>query len=352
MFRLLGILLILAPALSHAKGPLPPPALPVDIYASALPTPDSCQPYDLRTTTLSGTVPRDQGSASTCYAVTAAGLIDAWRSSHRPAGAPSPTPVSDEHLAAMVDLVHHRPVGAAGGFVCEAYRLAQQRHLCLESAFPAGFGVAEARRLSAALAEIHGQGRASSPEAVASRTLACLDRFGFDLAQSVGATEITRMAGFTRGLTFSESVLTEVCSSANRIELAGLPSCTEVRPDLPVRGYRELSRALDASPTQPVGIGYCSAVLYEGAGTRQVDWTGEGRAPRSLAGCGPHASIVIGRRTHPSTGRCQVLIRNSQGPTCSFIRGYASEWDCAAGDIWVDLFALSLNLTEIESLTP
>ena len=69
------------------------------------------------------------------------------------------------------------------------------------------------------------------------------------------------------------------------------------------------------------------------------------RSPSVSPGCDYHASLVIGRRKDPDSGKCQFLVRNSWGTGCDGYR--QAGWDCEHGNIWVDEAALKVNLTEV-----
>jgi hypothetical protein len=108
---------------------------------------------------------------------------------------------------------------------------------------------------------------------------------------------------------------------------------------------------LDKKPAQATAIGYCGKMLhhkdYIGINRRTshgLDWSGQVHRKGSIENvkddCGPHASVVIGRRM--SHGRCEFLIRNSWGSGCE---GYP--WDCEKGNIWVDSEKLAANTIKL-----
>lgn len=95
------------------------------------------------------------------------------------------------------------------------------------------------------------------------------------------------------------------------------------------------------SRAYPIGIAYCSAVLSEGLSYRTKDFASEK--------CGRHASLVIGRRPDPKNqDRCQYLIRNTWGKSCS----YNKDWNCEAerGSVWVDGDTLSRATHELQTI--
>jgi hypothetical protein len=94
----------------------------------------------------------------------------------------------------------------------------------------------------------------------------------------------------------------------------------------------------------PVSIGYCSRILKKYSGVpRLVDQMSDQE-------CGPHASIVIGRRRNRVTGVCQFLVRTSWGRAYG---QYSKKWEeePGRGNVWVDADVLMKNtstLTMIE----
>jgi hypothetical protein len=91
----------------------------------------------------------------------------------------------------------------------------------------------------------------------------------------------------------------------------------------------------------PVGIGYYSSVLKLGRSFLTE--------PPSARETARHASLIIGRRTHPQTFERQLLIRNSWGKSCS---GYSKDWECDknAGSVWVDEAVLDRAIYEISRI--
>ena len=319
-------LLVEARAEYHAAPPAPvtpPPLTSEDPFAPRTPDASFCMAMDLRTSSMAAVPVRDQGPGPICYASTAAALIDAWRSVYQPGQNAGPTPVSAEHLAILSDLSHHRAVASSGGFVCDTWRIAQQGHACLASTFPPGFGIAEAARLSATLSAMR------TPESIATHTLGdraltCLEGAGFSRSGLITASEISRLATFSADIAFGERVLSEACGTGNRIDLSGSPSCQSNHPLSPGEGYRMLLSALDSSNGMPVSIGYCYSLLPSGRGVRALTWPTPAGLPGRTDRCSAHASAVIGRRLNPSTGRCQVLVRNSEGTACG--TRYSRDW--------------------------
>jgi aminopeptidase C len=66
-----------------------------------------------------------------------------------------------------------------------------------------------------------------------------------------------------------------------------------------------------------------------------------------------HASLIIGRRRDPKTGVCQYRVRNSYGADCVGKNGkskYSPDWQCDAGNIWVDEDELMKNTVGVSYL--
>lgn len=126
------------------------------------------------------------------------------------------------------------------------------------------------------------------------------------------------------------------CDPKNRIEIPE-PKPTPVSRSFPKYGATEIKKFLNdhfQASSQPVGIDFCSHLLLREPGGRKYKFT-----DYSQENCGPHASLVVGRRK-TFFGRCQYLIRNSWGKGCD---RYNFDWDCDDGNIWVDEETLTSN---------
>ena len=115
-----------------------------------------------------------------------------------------------------------------------------------------------------------------------------------------------------------------------------------------------VDKNLDSGTPKPTAISYCSNMLYNFMND----------APKSFgvgligAGCGPHVSIIIGRRS--VGGVCQYLIQNSWGTNCS--SAYSGRGECDVevdsygythrngGKLWVDAELLKRNLFQVSHL--
>ncbi len=90
----------------------------------------------------------------------------------------------------------------------------------------------------------------------------------------------------------------------------------------------------------PVGISYCANFLFKGKRYKKFSHKGSTNT-MALEKCSGHASIVIGSRKNRKTNKCELLIRNSWGETCS---PYSKDWECEKGQIWVDEETIDYNL--------
>lgn len=97
----------------------------------------------------------------------------------------------------------------------------------------------------------------------------------------------------------------------------------------------ELDHQLD-NFKRPVGISYCSRMLTD-KNAAGIDYYNK---PKK--NCGPHASVVIGKRGD-NYGKCQYLIRNSWG------KSYKYPWETSEGDIWVSEGALMMNVFRLHT---
>lgn len=142
-----------------------------------------------------------------------------------------------------------------------------------------------------------------------------------------------------------EFLLAKLCTGANHFEVK-LPSCGEhifnrVIPD--VSGHeRQISGLLNQPNAQPLAIKYCSAVLRKGSSYEGNPLNFPLGMGKEAKDCGLHESLIIGERKSPKTGHCQYLVRNTWGVSCN--QGYAKEWDCESGSIWIDQDALTKNI--------
>lgn len=109
---------------------------------------------------------------------------------------------------------------------------------------------------------------------------------------------------------------------------------------------KDFSMSLNMKKAQPIAISYCSKMLrdknYKGTVVHPDKSFGGQKVPKSKD-CGPHASVIIGKKK--IEGKCNYLIRNTWGSGCD-----QYDWKCkmnAYGEavgIWVPEDALFSNL--------
>ena len=131
----------------------------------------------------------------------------------------------------------------------------------------------------------------------------------------------------------------------------------------------------------PAGISYCARVLQSGPGFNFGNSasviSGLLNKPKLGRDCGPHGSIVIGRRLNEKTSKCEYLVRNSWGTSCDYYkpckrwqtnvnqqpltmaeewegsgrscaeRADKPAWECKDGSLWVDEETLTDNIGEV-----
>lgn len=150
------------------------------------------------------------------------------------------------------------------------------------------------------------------------------------------------------------------CQDQDRLPSFG-PKCTEI----PTPGFKKpsldefeslIEKRLSLKSPRPIGISYCSTILskgsfYQGMSIEMFDgYPVEVFKPD----CGPHASLIIGKReieTYGGMGQKiklkQYLIRNSWGKSGEY---YSPEWENDQGNIWVSSDTLLRNLKSVSYL--
>ncbi len=91
-------------------------------------------------------------------------------------------------------------------------------------------------------------------------------------------------------------------------------------------------------PKQPVAISYCANFLTEGKKA-----TGHNFLGIRTKKCFGHASLIIGRKRVGK--KCMLLLRNSWGTSCN---PYSDDFKCEHGNIWVDEDTLKKSLDSIQ----
>jgi hypothetical protein len=140
---------------------------------------------------------------------------------------------------------------------------------------------------------------------------------------------------------FFKTLYVSPCYGTRKLYAQSLPSCVS-RKDTEIKKagngdiYDGFGRAISQHhalyPKMPMMIGYCSGMLGKSGGPGYSSAVGD---------CGPHASIVIGRRYNAQRNKCQVLIQNTYGTGKDNTH---PAWENEGGKIWVDESTLANNL--------
>lgn len=148
---------------------------------------------------------------------------------------------------------------------------------------------------------------------------------------------------------FLESLLSNFCKTP--IDLTALPApkqyvatpykavseLSKTPPSSALSTANELMNLLSQNPPQPISLSYCSRFLIT-----------SDRMSR-YSSCDAHASVVVGRSFRE--GKCQILIRNSWGESCTWEDQQPRYvYPCENGQIWVPLEEVSRRVTTIDWL--
>jgi len=97
----------------------------------------------------------------------------------------------------------------------------------------------------------------------------------------------------------------------------------QIDPAYRMRIAKQWSREKLKPDGLPIAVGYCAKKVGSFLTNLGI-----------IDDCGAHASVIIGRRTNPKTGQCQLLIRNSWGEDPSF--AYKKSIESEGANFWVD----------------
>ncbi len=283
-----------------------------------------CSDVDLRPTMAERGLParRHQTNTGWCYAFVAADLLS-FKTGHNL----SPADVARHHMNARAgDFTPGRPGIASsypfgGGFSARAIEDAQAAGgICLESDFPSEpYGYLPPEPLP------------GQPKPPAQPPLP------IDLEALAGVFRLPHLAELVQLVQQNDFryILTQLAGrSCTPVPLDGV----EVRaPDLNSTNRAGLNQELDARLSQgvPVGIDYDAEVLYRPPTTDMLQtvttW---------------HASSVVGRRFNPDRGRCEYLVRNTEG-SCD---GYQDDFECENNHVWVPRQVLRVGIGGLVSV--
>lgn len=165
-----------------------------------------------------------------------------------------------------------------------------------------------------------------------------LRKRGFDAANIPAPVDIFKFAQtahienkyYILSPSFSQSLISKSCQNST---LAVPRLSCETKEIGRTQMISEIDHQLD-NFKRPVGISYCSLMLTSKTASG-IDYYNK---PKK--NCGPHASVVIGKR-QASSGECQYLIRNSWGES------YKYPWEKSRGDVWVNERAMMMNVYKV-----
>ncbi len=316
---------------------------------------------------MSHVVTRAQDGLGMCYASAASQLVDAWRFSH---GAKNYYHQTSDLAAAVSYAAAAGNPDIDGGQPCNVANHIKEKGSCdsqmvneqYVNAEHGGRNYLEYTRLlktyytryHEAMGSWYMAGLKPATEKmdkVQGDLAACLSATGFSTGMIPTPDKIRALLADSNPMAYLKGLLTHLCTGSNM----SYPTFGECVTDVstytsPSKIRKIIDERLTSNSSQPLGISYCSGMLKKGRGFRGVHRGWALRFSDTLAGCGEHASILMGRTKNKLTGKCQYLIRNSWGKDCS---NYASkDWKCedGRGNIWVDADELTENIFQVQHL--
>jgi len=142
--------------------------------------------------------------------------------------------------------------------------------------------------------------------------------------------------------------LDQACKASDRKPIP-IPDPTVVHVSSDDSFSRSVNDAFDPKrkPIQPFTIGYAASLLKNGKNYVGLDRKAKDGS-RAFKDNDGHESVVDGRRFNPKTGKCELRIKNSWGPSCNY--DYSQDWECENGKIWVDQDTLAKNTDSVTYL--
>ena len=342
---------------------------------------DRCTSYDLRDqgNALRSMPITDQNPLGVCYAHAATAMIDSWRFNH--------SDIRTHHtseIAAAIMLREHSLINpfqqgtfheVNGGNVCHIVDLVRERGSCNADRITSG---PKRRGWSLLVAQVGDmvanyhrtlhvqrspliQSNSSlltaplevlavyqTSDVLAATTLNVAHCINHHLGASILNTHDTAQMAILSAAIYRQRtndiyamIINQMCTGNNmRPVTPAIPACqTETVTDA-LAGYRELSRWLGPPNVDPPAINFCAGIFNRGPEARFITRPGIGMPDPDA--CGAHAVTIIARRRHPTTQRCQLLLRNSWGRSCNW---YSAPWnnDCEGGNVWMDAEVVMQN---------
>lgn len=312
----------------------------------------------------------DQADSGTCYAYTAAQMIDAWRFSK---GDMNKSDLSSPLAIAAAtkyfeSLARPEMVGRSeGNRILDGAPLSSALNAGLRFGSCSSRTTKEGRyeekiqrkidRLLDAYRQYRSSPGSSTQREEISQGIVCefngrgsnTERFQRLRDQIVGSFEKDNAYDYLY------SLLDTFCSPPERLDIPGKPrvmalSASSIRQENFIETMKSgISQGLQAEPPQPVGISYCPEVLDNpsvrkmrpSGGFYRPTCDGDGDGKPDL-----HGSLIIGQRKKPD-GSCEYLVRNSWGSSCN---RYDLPSQCDNGHRWINSDALINNTADITFL--
>lgn len=317
---------------------------------------------------------RNQGPLGTCYAETAAQVLDAYRFSRGDRNYDHPT---SSFMTALYYAEEEGKDWFEGGQICRALTISANLGRCDEVALNKTLGCNSNKQLKLLvrgvvwhhrkyqkyadnIEKLQSESRVRAPAQILARDqmerdrqkklqettdemMTYLIRAGVSRSALPPKNFIGSLLAQKNSILLLKKVLTQNCAKNIQYLDVTPPQCKQDK------GYvvgknglkQRIDDALEKSNALPVGIAYCSEVLKKGLGYRGL----------ASGGCkkkDDHASLIIGRRPNRTGTDCEYLVRNSWGTSC---KQYSKDWDCESGNIWVDQRALFNNLKSVTTVS-
>jgi hypothetical protein len=288
---------------------------------------------------IAGDMPVVSQTLGTCSFQAAVQMFDAWRIRHENFGIPRFTsPVE-------LDFRMQRPShgnNLDGGHIEDNLIRLRTEGGCPRNYFQTGTGVDSDEMFYANLYDAFVREKSAADVVAKSATLRSMFP-SYPFNRSANASVMKKAFADKNFVDFIAELIPPKCSTEEKLRTYRPYRVVTRNFSKTIFGYdwhesdgvrQEIHRELDKGGlnAMPIGISYCSSVLYAGKSFREIKSSYD-------ANCGNHASTVIGRRKNPKTGSCEFLLRNSWGASPC----YANDWVCIAKTslVWVSADTLS-----------